>query len=105
MAGTKKSSPSRRDETVSLNTNSIKEKKMRKALCVSVLVLVLCGSALAGDISISPAPTPPRKSIPYTPFGAKEPSPVPGAKKGGEPQPAGPPPPYLFAEAALTVLD
>jgi len=29
---------------------------MRKSLCVSVLVLALCGSAFAGDISNPPAP-------------------------------------------------
>jgi hypothetical protein len=40
--------------TVSPATNSIKEKKMRKTLCVSALVLALCGSAFAGDTNSPP---------------------------------------------------
>jgi hypothetical protein len=46
-----------------------KEKKMRKTLCTSVLVLALCGTTLAGDMSCPPIapgeiPTPPSASQP-----------------------------------------
>jgi hypothetical protein len=42
--------------TVSPVSTLIKEKKMRKSLYASVLVLALCGSVLAGDISNPPPP-------------------------------------------------
>jgi hypothetical protein len=54
LADVKRPSRPRQDATVSPTTNSIKERIMRKTLCASVLVLVLCGSALAGDISNPP---------------------------------------------------
>ena len=76
---------------------------MRKSLCVSVLVLVLCGSAAAGDISSPPAPTP--NSISDTSFAAEETSSLSGGTQSGETQSADDPTAYLFAEAALTVLD
>ena len=36
---------------------------MRKTLCASVLMLALCGSALAGDISNPSAPQPPPSNM------------------------------------------
>jgi hypothetical protein len=56
LADVKRPSPPRRDVTVNPVTNSIKEKKMGKTLCASVLVLALCCSAFAGDIPNPPAP-------------------------------------------------
>src|SRR5205085_1073902 len=47
----------RRDMTVSPATNFHKEKKMRKILCASALTLILCGSAMAGDMGCPPIDT------------------------------------------------
>jgi hypothetical protein len=44
--------------TVSPATNFIKERMMRKTFCASILVLTLCGSAFAGDISNPPVASP-----------------------------------------------
>jgi hypothetical protein len=41
---------------VSPASDSIKERKMRKTICASVLVCALCVTTLAGDILNPPAP-------------------------------------------------
>ena len=71
---------------------------MRKTLCASVLVLALCGSALAGDITNPPAPASCGMSCP-PPAGGEIPNP-PGATLSSDDQTGD-----GLAEAALFVIN
>lgn len=71
---------------------------MRKTLCVSALVLALCGSALAGDINSPPAPAP--GNIPTPPHAAADINNPPGTIQSSDDQTAD-----GLSEAALDILD
>jgi hypothetical protein len=68
---------------------------MRKTLCASVLVLALCGSALAGEITNPPSPADCGLSCSSTDGGD-----IPGATLSSDDQTAD-----GLAEAALWVID
>jgi hypothetical protein len=82
--------------TVNPVTNSIKEKKMRKTLGVSVLILALCGSAFAGDIPNPPAPG----DIGCPPLAAGDSNCPPSATQSSNDQTAD-----GLADAALSVIN
>jgi hypothetical protein len=71
---------------------------MRKTFCASVLVLALCGSAFAGDITNPPAPAPGDISCP--PLAAGDITNPPGTIQSSDDQTTD-----GLTEAALAVLD
>ena len=71
---------------------------MRKTFCALVLVLALCGSTVAGDITNPPAPAPGDMGTP--PLAVEDINNPPSATQSSDDQTAD-----SFAEAALSVLD
>jgi hypothetical protein len=72
---------------------------MRKTLCASVLVLALCGSALAGEITNPPSPAT-TSGTSYPVLAAGDISSPPGVNLSSDDQTAD-----GLAEAALWVID
>lgn len=72
---------------------------MRKTFCASVLVLALCGSALAGDITNPPAPAT-TDDVSYSVLVAGEIPNPPGASLSSDDQTAD-----GLAEAALWIIN